>query len=98
MDNIKNIFNEYVNAYKLLDIKDKRGEVVKKLKEMIVIFQQICEDSNIKYDLLTSREILDLEKEPVSEDDYLEAVFVYTNVLRELMGAVLGKIILNENS
>ena len=55
------------------------------------IWEKICEDSNIDYRKIKSREVFDLNKSNVSEDDYLETQYVYIDILKEMLRAYLNK-------
>ena len=78
-------FNKYIDAYKKLSLKDKQNISIKELKELIAFFSEIDKTNN-NGSILYNREILDVEKHDSSEDDFVEAVFVYINSLKELIG------------
>lgn len=86
MDNLKvdEFFDKYVELYKQLSLNDKRKIALKEIKELLGFFSEINRDNGNS--MLYNREILDAEKEDVSEDDFAEAVFVYINSLKELIG------------
>lgn len=86
------MFSEVIDNYKRMSISDKRDEIIKELKLMAVIFEKMCEENNIEYRKIQSREVLDLKNGNESEDDYLEATFVYVEYLKEVLGAVFDKI------
>ena len=86
------MFSEVIDNYKRMSISDKREEIVKELKLMVVIFEKLCEENNIEYRKIQSREILDLNSGKETEDDYLEATFVYVEYLKEVLGALFDKI------
>ena len=86
------MFSEVIDNYKRMSISDKREEIVKELKLMVVIFEKLCEENNIEYRKIQSREILDLKSGKETEDDYLEATFVYVEYLKEVLGALFDKI------
>ena len=58
---------------------------------MIVVIEKICIERNIDYREIKSKEILALKQENVSEDDYLTALYVYVEYLKEVMGAYLSE-------
>lgn len=90
-DKVK-IFNEFIEEYKKLSIEEKRKEIISAQKELIALFSNLCESVGANNKLLLNKEILDLNKEPVSETDYLEALFVYINMLKEQIGDYFEKI------
>lgn len=77
-------FDEYVSKYTLLNKNDKRDIIIKILKENLMFLEKIASDNNLKSNLLYNREILDINKDNYTEDDFLEAVFVYIYSFREL--------------
>lgn len=77
-------FDEYVSKYILLNKNDKRDVIIKILKENLMLLEKIASDNNLKSNLLYNREILDINKDNYTEDDFLEAVFVYIYSFREL--------------
>lgn len=83
------MFESFVENYKVLDLSSKRKEIIKEVKMMLVILEKMCIDNNIKYREVKSKEILALSNENCSEDDYLEALFVYIQYLKEVLGSYL---------
>jgi hypothetical protein len=92
MDDINVEFKDLVNKYVELDTDQKRKELIDEVKLMIVVFEKVCNDNGIKYNQLKSREVLDLKDGNTTENDYLEALFVYVQVLKELIGNFLNNI------
>lgn len=82
-------FNDYINEYKKLNIVEKREEYISALKELIVLFEGFASIDNIKLEYLKNNEILDLNKDDVSEDDFLEAALVYLEVSKDIIGQYL---------
>ena len=85
------IFNKYIQEYKKLDIKEKRKEYVDALKELIVIFDSLASIDNIELEYIKNNEILDLKSENISEDDFLEAIMVYLEISKDIIGQYLIK-------
>lgn len=83
------MFTPVIENYKKLSISDKRQEIVNELKLMIAIFEKLCDDNNIQYREIKSREILDLKNGNETESDYLEAIFIYVEYLKEVLGSYL---------
>ena len=84
-------FENLVNSYKNLTIEAKRDEIVNVLKELLAVVDKINVDAEVKSEMLLNREILDLNNCVVSEDDYLEAVYVYAMSLQNSIGSFLEK-------
>ena len=78
-------FNQYVNAYKKLPLQKKKEMVNEETKKLIAFIEKINADMGIKDQTLFNREILDLNSDNVSDDDFVEAMFVYIYSIREAL-------------
>lgn len=83
------MFEKAVNDFDNLSIKDKKKKIIDEIKLMIVIIEKICIERKIDYREIKSKEILALNQENVSEDDYLTALYVYIEYLKEVLGGYL---------
>lgn len=90
MEELNSTFNEYINELKKTDIKTKRKELIDNIKEMIYIFDIIAKKDNINVQYLKSKEILDLQNENISEDDFLEGAIVYLEVAKNIIGEYMN--------
>ncbi len=84
-------YNHYINEFVNLNVEDKREEIVNKLKELIATLEVIAKELNDPQPALLNREMIDLNQEDVSEEDYLEAVFAYLISLEDLIGRTLNQ-------
>ena len=90
--NVLNIaFNEYINEFKQLDIDSKRDEFINSLKEFLAVISVLASNEGLETTFLKNNEILDLQKEYVSEDDFLEAAMVYLENIKNIIGEFLEK-------
>lgn len=78
---MKEIYNDYIEKYKQLTYNEKREEILEKIRDMIEVLGNF---TNINDDLI-NREIIDLKQNTINEDDYLEGLFVYLNILEDLI-------------
>jgi len=78
-------FDELIEKYKKLSLNEKRNNLVKDFKEMIAVYLYLAESNNIPVELLNTKEILDINDKNYTEDDYLEAIYSYFNVLKEIV-------------
>lgn len=78
---MKEAYNDYIEKYKDLTSNEKREEILEKIRDMIEVLGGF---SNINDDLI-NREIIDLKQNEINEDDYLEGIFVYLNILEDLI-------------
>ena len=78
---MKEIYNDYIEKYKQLTYNEKREEILEKIRDMIEVLGNF---TNFNDDLI-NREIIDLKQNTINEDDYLEGLFVYLNILEDLI-------------
>ena len=84
------MFADVIENYKKMTVKSKRETNIYEIKKLSAILEQLCVENNIPYREIKSKEIIDLKKDDVSEDDYLEAEFVYISYLKEVIGAIVN--------
>ncbi|MBE6154320.1 MAG: hypothetical protein E7163_01925 [Firmicutes bacterium] len=91
MDEINTSFKEYIESFKQMSIPDKRLEIIHSINEITVMFDALAKNSNIELSYLKSNEVLDLKQGNESEDDYLEALLVYIENAKSMIGEYLIK-------
>jgi len=79
----KEEFNKYVETYKKLPLQEKKEIVNAEVKKLLAFIEKAKMDVNAKEEILFNREILDLNQEVVSDDDFVEAMFVYIHSIQE---------------
>ena len=79
-------FNKYVETYKKLSLSEKKEIVNAEIEKLLAFIEKAKMDVNAKEEILFNREILDLNKEVVSDDDFVEAMFVYVHAIQESLG------------
>ena len=92
MNELDITFKEYIEAFKQLDIVDKRKEIINRINEITAMFDMLATESNISVSYLKSKEILELKDGSESEDDYLEALLVYVENAKSVLGQYLLKL------
>lgn len=75
-------FNEYMTFFKSQPLKEKQNIVIEQLKMLTGLTNSMCRELNVKNDILLSKELVDLNKDNYSEDDFAEAVIVYVNSIQ----------------
>lgn len=78
-------FELLMESYKKLPLNVKKDNLIDELKEMISIYLYLAESNGISVEVLKTKEILNLN----TEDDYVEAVYAYFNVLKEIVSRLL---------
>lgn len=87
-------FNDYIEQYKKLKLKDKQKIIINLLKEDIMVLHKLIteqEDEEDEVKMLYNREILDVNDDDYSEEDFSEAVIVYLYSIRELIADYIEK-------
>lgn len=86
------MFENVIENYKKMKTSDKREKLISEMKLLIAVFEKMCIDNGIEYRKVKSKEVLDLNNGMESEDDYLEAAFVYVEYLKEVLGSLFIKL------
>ena len=82
-------FKEYIEEFKKLTTSEKRMELVDSIKELSGIIDSLAERENKNLEYLKSKEISKLNNGFESEDDFLEALLVYVENSKNLIGQYL---------
>lgn len=80
------LFQKCMEEFKQLSIETKCQKAVESLKELTVFIDLLSKNSGIKLGYLKNREVLDLKKENTTIDDYLEAIMVYVENVKNMLG------------
>lgn len=91
-DELNNSFKEYLDFFKHLNVSEKRMEIIRSVNEITAMFDELASEANIKLTYLKSKEVSELKDGHESEDDYLEALFVYIENAKSVLGEYLVKI------
>lgn len=82
-------FDEYVETFKKLPLLKKKELTIQEIKVLIALLSKLNQDLNVDDRILLNKEILDLQKDTQTEDDFVEAVFVYINIIKETLSDYL---------
>lgn len=89
MDELNEAFNDYIEEVKKLGTEGKRKELYDSIFELARAIQSLAQAEGIELHYLQNREIEDLYQQNVSEDDYLEAMLVYVEIIKNIFGEYL---------
>ncbi|MGN1268413.1 MAG: hypothetical protein ACI4U0_02790 [Candidatus Aphodocola sp.] len=89
MDEINNAFNNYMNEVKKLDTNGKRKELYDSLMSLGNSIIELANHDGINLHYLQNKEVNDLFNQDLSEDDYLEAMLVYFEMIKNMIGEYL---------
>jgi len=86
--------NDYVDAYKKLSLVDKKQVVEKEIKETLALLVKLHEKLGRESNILFNKEVLDIKDGVSTEEDFVEAMFVYILTIQEALASYID---LNEN-
>lgn len=89
MDELNTAFANYMNDVKKLDTNGKRKELFDSLMDFGNSIVQLASKEGIELHYLQNREIQDLYNENLQEDDFLEAMLVYFEMIKNMVGEYL---------
>lgn len=92
MEDKQNVFSSFMDEFVKLDISQKNNEIVEKQKLILAFLIKFATEHGISFEFLKSKEISDIEGNNGTNEDYLEAMMVYTQNIEELIGIILGNI------
>ena len=86
-------FKEYIEAFKTLPLSKKKEMLLSETKKTLGLAESLKEVFEIKSDILYNKELTDFKSGDVSEEDLVEAIFVYIYSIRESFAESFNKII-----
>ena len=89
MEDVNTLFTEYMDAFKELDISEKRIEIINSIKEVSALLVKLANDDGISLNYLNSKEILNFKNGRETEEEFLEALLVYIENFKEMLGQYL---------
>lgn len=96
INNSQNNFDAFIEEFTELDLKEKQKIVIDEFKEMLAVISKLCEDYKINYEILLNRELTDVTQTNYTEDDFVEATYVYIQSLKELLASYINENIKND--
>ena len=87
----KEAFSGLMEYYKLLPTQNKRNEIVNILEELISYYSSICTKFGVLPDMALNKEILNITRENLTEDEFLHGVFAYLNTLQDISAQFIDR-------
>lgn len=87
----KEAFGGLMEYYKLLPIKNKRIEIINEIEELISYYSKICTQLGSMPDMTLNKEMLNINQENITEEEFLHALFAYLNVLQDISGQFINQ-------
>ncbi len=86
------IFTSFMDEFVKLNVDQKNNEIIEKQKVILAFLLKFASERGIQFEFLKSKEIADIEGNNGTNEDYLEAMMVYTQNIEELIGIILENI------
>ena len=77
MEDFEN-FDEFMDYYKGLSYDDKKEMLLQELKLLAASTNKACKSLEVDNEVLVGSDLIDLNKDDYTEEDYIEALMVYT--------------------
>ena len=87
----KEAFSGLMEYYKLLPTQNKRDEIVSILEELISYYSKICTRFGVMPDMALNKEILNIKRDDLTEDEFLHAIFAYLNTLQDISAQFIDR-------
>lgn len=84
------IFTAFMDEFVKLNVDQKNNEIIEKQKVILAFLLKFAAERGIQFEFLKSKEITDIENNKGTNEDYLEAMMVYSQNIEELIGLILG--------
>ena len=79
---IDNNLEQYLVVFKTKPLKEKQAIIIEQLKMLAAFCQNMCNKVNINNEVIISKELIDLNKDDYTEDDFAEAIIVLVNSIQ----------------
>lgn len=87
----KEAFSGLMEYYKLLPTQNKRDEIISVLEELISNYSNICTRFGVMPNMSLNKEILNVKREDITEDEFLHALFAYLNTLQDISSQFIDR-------
>jgi hypothetical protein len=96
----KEAFSGLMEYYKLLPIENKRNEIFSVIEELISNYSLICTKFGVITNMSLNKEILNIKRADLTEEEFMHALFAYLNTLQDVSAQFINKMsdVLKENS
>ena len=87
----KEAFGGLMEYYKHLPLELKRKEIISELEDVISSYSKICTQFGVMPDMVLNKEMLNINKRNLTEDEFLHALFAYINTLQDISSQFINK-------
>ena len=87
----KEAFSGLMEYYKLLPIQNKRDEIISVLEELISNYSKICTKFDVMPNMMLNKEMLNINRKNITEEEFLHALFAYLNALQDISAQFINR-------
>lgn len=87
----KEAFSGLIEYYKLLPKETKRIEIINVLEELISNYSKICTMFGVMPNMMLNKEMLNINRKNITEEEFLHALFAYLNTLQDISAQFINK-------
>lgn len=88
----KEAFTGLMEYYKQLPIENKRSEIVNELEEIISNYSKICTKFGVMPNMMLNKEMLNINRKNLTEEEFLHALFAYLNTLQDISAQFINRV------
>ena len=88
----KEAFSGLMEFYKQLPIENKRNELINELKEIISDYSKICTKFGVMPNMMLNKEMLNINRKNLTEEEFLHALFAYLNTLQDISAQFINRV------
>lgn len=88
----KETFGNLIEFYKLLPVENKRSEIISEIEELISYYSKICTQFGVMPDMVLNKEMLNINRKNLTEDEFLNALYAYLNTLQDISAQFIDQI------
>ncbi len=86
----KEAFSELIEYYKLLPLRNKRMEIINQIEQIISNYSKMCAKLGIIPNILLNKEMLNINREDLDEEEFLQALYAYLNAVGDISGQFIN--------
>ena len=88
----KQAFSGLMEYYKELPIENKRTEIINELEEIISNYSKICTKFGVMPNMMLNKEMLNINRKNLTEEEFLHALFAYLNTLEDISAQFINRV------
>ncbi len=88
----KEAFARLIEYYKMLPMQTKRNELINELEDIISNYTKLCTKLNVLPNMALNKEMLNINREDLTEEEFLPALFAYVNTIQAISGQFIDRI------